>query len=91
MDHGGERRLGMAPVPDDLDSLLTEAQRRSLAELGRRGWQVAFVRRSNRLIPPIVVLASASRERFGVLLDDGTLDFPPDLRLRPGDRREGAA
>ena len=79
-----ERRGSIPPVPENLDDFLTEAQRKALTLLEQVGWTVAFVRRS-RLIPPIVVVSSATREEFGVLLDNGEVDFPSDLKLRPGD------
>ena len=87
----GEQRGTMSPIPENLDDYLTFDQRKALSLLEQVGWSIAFVRRS-RHIPPIVVVASASREEYGVLLDNGEVDFPSNLKLRPGDRQaKGAA
>ncbi len=81
-----ERRGAMQPVPENLDDYLTPDQRKALMLLEQVGWSVAFVRRS-RHIPPIIVVSCSGGEEFGVLLDNGEVDFPSDLKLRVGDRQ----
>ena len=75
----------MPPIPENLDDYLTDAQKTALVELEQVGWHIAFVRRKH--IPPIVVVTSPDREQYGVLLDDGEVDFPVDLKVRSGDVR----
>ena len=65
-----ERRMRMAPIPDDFFSLITHEQRIALNQKQQFGWFVKFVRRP--LFQPIeVVLSNPDGSEFLILETEG--------------------
>ena len=77
-----ERRRTASPAdPIQLRDGLTPAQLVTLEALEIFRWRLAFVRRP-MFQAPIPVLFDQDGSRHVVILDDGTLDEHPALRLR---------
>lgn len=76
-----ERRRGPPPGPETMRQWLNPAQLETLEALEIFKWRLAFVRRP-MFQPPIPVVFDADGTRFVVILEDGTLDEHPTLRLR---------
>lgn len=77
-----ERRAAMPPGdPAALRAGLTPAQLNTLEALEIFRWRLAFVRRP-MFQAPVPVLFDADNTRHVVILEDGTLDEHPTLRLR---------
>ena len=81
MSPNNERRKGMAPVPENLNEILKDAQLLSLHKLEGFGWNLEFVRRPlfQEVVP---VLCHPDNGALGVMRDDGTLNMQPDIQLR---------
>jgi hypothetical protein len=76
-----ERRIGVSPIPKNVQSFLTEAQHACLSGLEGVGWTIQFVR-SEGLIEPLIVVVDPLGEQYGVLREDGRIDRDRDLRVR---------
>ncbi len=76
-----ERRIGEAPIPDDMQSRLTEPQHQTLARLLRSGWSVKFVRRPLFQAPIFVLHEPKSGDHF-ILHEGGAIDKVNDAALR---------
>jgi hypothetical protein len=76
-----ERRKGVQQSARALRAELNEAQRDTLAELERYGWQLKFIRRPI-FQPSIPVLFDGDRTSYAVLEADGTLNEHPPLDIR---------
>lgn len=78
---GGERRVGMEPIPDSLDLYLTPTQMQALQTMQHFGWELAFVRRSdlNNIIP---VIKNTKKVEFAVLDLEGDIIRDPDIGIR---------
>lgn len=76
-----ERRVGAAPIPEDIDLYLNAQQMEALQTMEYFGWQLAFVRRSdlNNIIP---VIQHVQNKEFAVLDDDGDIIRDPNIGLR---------
>lgn len=76
-----ERRgEGCATLPAQR-AQLNAAQRETLAELERFGWELKFIRRP-LFREPIPVVFDGDRKRHALLKPDGTLDDDPGFDLR---------
>jgi hypothetical protein len=82
MDSG--RRTGLAAVPTNLDSYLSDQQLAGLRTVERIGWQVRFIRRP-AFEAPTVVLAFRNGKRMALLQDDGRLDERASIYERSND------
>jgi len=76
-----ERRKDEQRTPRELRADLNEAQRLTLSELERYGWQLKFVRRPI-FQPSIPVVFDADRKTYAVLEADGTLNEHPLFEIR---------
>ena len=76
-----ERRRFSTPDPSGLRAGLTPAQLVTLEAMEIFRWRLAFVRRP-LFQAPIPVLFDKDDSRHVVILEDGTLDEHPTLRLR---------
>lgn len=76
-----ERRKGLPPVPDNLETLLNPAQLTTLRELQDFGWTVSLVRRP-LFITPVPVLHSPDGSKRAVIEEDGTANYNPDIVIR---------
>jgi hypothetical protein len=76
-----ERRKGVQHSARALRAELNEAQRDTLAELERYGWQLKFIRRPI-FQPSIPVLFDGDRTSYAVLEADGTLNEHPPFDIR---------
>ncbi|MFA5549054.1 MAG: hypothetical protein WDA10_10975 [Porticoccaceae bacterium] len=77
-----ERRRGDKPVPDDLSPFLNAAQAKALPELEKKGVVLYAVRRPLFQKSVLIVKLLHAKERYGVLLEDGTVDYFPDIPIR---------
>lgn len=75
------RRSAASALSDELRAGLTPAQLQTLEALEIFRWRLAFVRRP-LFQPPIPVLFDQDGTRHVVIIEDGTLDEHPQLRLR---------
>lgn len=79
-----ERRMRMAPIPDDFFSLITNEQKIALNQKQQFGWFTKFVRRP--LFQPIeVVLSNPDGSEFLLLENDGVTR--PFFNVRTDDLR----
>ncbi|WP_086930328.1 hypothetical protein [Agarilytica rhodophyticola] len=76
-----DKRRGKSPVPLNTRSLLNSQQQKSLRQMESFGWQIAFVRREHR-DNPLVVVQNVSKQNFGLLQDDGSIDISCHLNMR---------
>ncbi len=76
-----ERRKDAQKSTRELRNELNEAQRETLAELERYGWQLKFVRRPI-FQPSIPVVFDGDRKSFAILEPDGTLNEQPGFEIR---------
>lgn len=76
-----EQRIGVAPVPDNLEEALNEAQMYTLKSMENYGWELNFVRRPlfQDVLP---VLFHSDSNQIGVLEEDGSLNMQRDLNVR---------
>lgn len=77
-----ERRKGVPPIPDNINTFLNANQLEALQTMEYFGWQLAFIRRSdlNNIIPVIQHIKSKA---FAVLDEDGDIIRDPNIGLRP--------
>jgi len=78
---GFERRRGEKPIPDDLVSLLNAEQVRALPELHEKGIVLYAVRRP-LFQEPVFIVKLPTKGRYGVLLENGKVDYFPDIHIR---------
>ena len=76
-----EQRIGVPPVPDDLEETLNKAQIHMLRRMENFGWELKFIRRPlfQDVLPILLHLDS---NKIGVLEEDGTINMQRDLNLR---------
>lgn len=84
-----DRRKGEKPIPDDLESMLNEAQLIALPALERFGWELRFVRRP-LFQDAVPVVFNGEGTSLGVLEEDGRLNLQVDLKVRGSAFTEGA-
>lgn len=75
------RRTGKRPIPENLHDLLTPEQATALDELESKGISL-FAIRQNLFQDPVVVVKLPAKNRYGVLLNDGMVDYFPEIDLR---------
>lgn len=75
-----EQRIGVTPVPENLEDTLNEAQIHTLRRMENYGWELKFIRRPlfQDVLP---VLFHLDSNKLGVF-DEGTLNMQRDLNLR---------
>jgi hypothetical protein len=78
-----ERRKEPQRSTSEMRKDLNEAQRTTLNDLERFGWQLKFVRRP-LFEPSIPVVFDGDRKTFAVLEADGTLNEQPGFEIRQG-------
>ena len=76
-----ERRKDEHKSTRELRGELNEAQRDTLADLERYGWQLKFVRRP-LFQPSVPVVFDGDRKSFAILEPDGTLNEHPPFDIR---------
>jgi hypothetical protein len=76
-----DRRQSDEDVKSRLRALLNDAQRHTLAELERFGWELKFVRRP-LFQPSIPVVFDGDRKTYAVLEPDGSLNQAPSFDIR---------
>jgi len=76
-----ERRLAEKAYATLLKRELNEAQRTTLGELERFGWELKYIRRP--IFQPIIpIVFDGDRKTFAVLEVDGTLNEHPPFKIR---------
>ena len=80
-----EKRLGMVPVPDNLDTLLNQIQLSALRQIETFGWQLHFVRRQ-LFQEPVAGIISPDGEKIACLEEDGRINLLPDSAVRKEDK-----
>jgi hypothetical protein len=78
-----ERRKEPQRSTSEMRKDLNEAQRTTLNDLERFGWQLKFVRRP-LFKPSVPVVFDGDRKTFAVLEADGTLNEQPGFDIRAG-------
>lgn len=81
MDHS-ERRSAQPHSSRELRKELSEAQRDTLGELERYGWELKFIRHP-LFQGSVAVLYDPDRKGYACLESDGTLNEHPTFRIRP--------
>lgn len=76
-----ERRKGQHRTSRELRADLNDAQRETLTDLERFGWQLKFVRRPI-FQPSIPVVFDGDRKTYAILEPDGTLNEHPGFDIR---------
>jgi hypothetical protein len=76
-----ERRRAQPSSTRELRAELNDAQRETLAELERFGWQLKFIRRPI-FQPSIPVVFDGDRKSYAVLEADGRLNEHPPFDIR---------
>ena len=76
-----DKRKGEKPIPDNLESLLNEAQLKALRGIRHFGWSLIFVRRP-MFQDPVPVVVNADGDKYGVLEKDGKVNMQTGLDLR---------
>jgi hypothetical protein len=72
----GNRRIGVAPLPNHLDEELNNAQLSGLEKVEGYGWSLKYVRRA------VVVLMHEDGVTLGILEKDGTLNHEAVIQER---------
>ena len=75
------RRKNQFPVPKNLTDYLTREQLKALPELRKKGVTLFAVRRP-LFQEPAVIVELLAKNRYGVLLKDGGVDYFPDIKIR---------
>lgn len=75
-----ERRYREVSVPYDYSDYMTLEQKVTLNSVRNFGWQIAFIRR--RLVEQPSVILKNSANSYAQLLDDGSIDYQPDIIIR---------
>lgn len=76
-----EKRDREAPVPDNLEDILSEFQLMALRRIKSFGWELLFVRR----VPfhaAVPVIVNDDGNKVGVLEEDGRINMEPDIKIR---------
>ena len=76
-----ERRVGVAPIPDQLDFYLNREQLDALHTMEYFGWKLAFVRRQD-LSNIVPVIHHEAQQEYAVLDETGDIIRAPDIRIR---------
>ena len=76
-----ERRNAEKAYAMALKRELNEAQRTTLGELERFGWELKYIRRP-LFQPSIPIIFDGDRKTFAVLEPDGTLNEHPPFKIR---------
>lgn len=76
-----ERRKDQHRSTREMRADLNTAQRETLADLERYGWQLKFVRRPI-FQPSVPVVFDGDRKTYAVLEPDGTLNEQPGFDIR---------
>ena len=77
----GERRKGDAPIPDNLEEVLNEPQRRALPGIVQAGWELRFLRRP-LFQEPVLLLHNHSNNRTGILDREGKINIRAGIKVR---------
>lgn len=80
-----ERRRAVKPIPDDLMSLLNAEQAKALPELEEKGVVLYAVRRP-LFQEPVFIVKLESKGWYGVLLENGKVDYFSDVPMREQQR-----
>ena len=85
-----DRRRGEKPIPDNLESMLNEAQLIALPALERFGWELRFVRRPlfQEAVP---IVFNGEGTSVGILEEDGRLNLQLDIPIRGSTSTEGGS
>ena len=81
-----EKRKGNAPLPDNLEAVLSDAQRRALPGLELSGWKPRFLRRPLFQEPELVIYNPVD-QRAGVLGGDGKIRVQASIPMREQDNQ----
>ena len=72
-----ERREDDTPIPENLEEILTEAQRQALPGIKFSGWEPNFMRKQ-LFQPPVLILHNPNDDRTGMLDGDGIFSLQTD-------------
>lgn len=80
VNHDGERRKRQAPIPDNLDEILNQAQLSIIKKLEQLNWKLWFVRRN--VMHPVMAVMKGPNDITAVLEDDGMPNINHGLVFR---------
>ena len=81
-----DKRVGKAPISDNLDEILNAAQRQALSGLEYTGWKPRFLRRP-LFQEPELVMQNTTLGKTGILNKDGSIEILPGRMVREQDIR----
>ena len=76
-----DKRMGMPPIPQNYEKLLTASQMVALRSIEGYGWSLQFVRREG-LDVPIPVIRGADGVAIGIIDEDGNINMKPEITIR---------
>ncbi len=76
-----DKREGLAPVPNHIESWLNNDQKTMLSTIENNGWVIECIRRMSDELPKVIVVNPNGNE-IGVLEDSGELNLNADVTLR---------
>ena len=79
-----EKRNGDNPLPDNLEEMLSEAQRRTLPGIKFAGWEPQFLRKK-AFQPPTLVMQNSNDGRIGLMDEDGRFTIQDGIKVREED------
>jgi hypothetical protein len=79
-----EKRDGKAPLPDNLNEVLNDAQRQALTGLKYTGWKLLFLRRP-LFQEPVLVVRNTHDGKMGILDKDGKIKMLRNFKIREED------
>jgi hypothetical protein len=76
-----EKRKGAITIPDNLQEMLNEVQRRALPGIECLGWEPRFLRRP-LFMAPVLVMHNFNDGRIGILDEDGRIIIQTNIKVR---------
>ena len=80
-NHNEGERQKAPPIPEDVQSLLNEAQLTAYETLQSIGWTLSFVRRID-VDPPVCVFKNEKTGDYASIEDNGDVTINPDIDIR---------
>jgi len=74
-----EKRKGNISIPENLEEVLSEAQRNALSGIEYLGWEPRFLRRP-LFQAPVLVLRNTNDSRIGIMDEEGRIRIQADVR-----------
>jgi hypothetical protein len=76
-----EKRKGNTLIPDNLEEMLSEAQRQALPGIKYLGWEPRFLRKQLFQVP-VLVMYNSNDGRIGLMDEDGRIRIQANIKVR---------